>query len=85
MSLSINLLFVAFNSCGTQKTVLFSITRKLSWGMDIESQWRNVKNSKNRKFCYRDYQEIDFAPGFNVVTGETGAGKSLLINAFLFF
>lgn len=25
--------------------------------------------------------EIDFSPGFNIITGETGAGKSILINA----
>ena len=25
--------------------------------------------------------EIDFAPGFTVLTGETGAGKSILLNA----
>ena len=25
--------------------------------------------------------EIDFSPGFNVITGETGAGKTILINA----
>ena len=25
---------------------------------------------------------IDFTPGFNVFTGETGAGKSILIDAF---
>ncbi|HXL01626.1 MAG TPA: hypothetical protein PK016_00680 [Candidatus Atribacteria bacterium] len=37
-----------------------------------------------KNFVLVDYQEINFAPGFNVVTGETGAGKSLLINAFSF-
>ena len=25
--------------------------------------------------------DIDFAPGFNVLTGETGAGKSIVIDA----
>ena len=28
-----------------------------------------------------DDVEIDFGPGFNVLTGETGAGKSLLVEA----
>jgi DNA repair protein RecN (Recombination protein N) len=28
-----------------------------------------------------DAVEVDFAPGFNVLTGETGAGKSILIEA----
>ncbi len=27
---------------------------------------------------------IEFSPGFNVLTGETGAGKSMLVNALLF-
>lgn len=31
-----------------------------------------------------DQLEIDFAPGFNVITGETGAGKSILIRALNF-
>ena len=28
-----------------------------------------------------DAVEVDFGPGFNVLTGETGAGKSILIEA----
>ncbi len=28
-----------------------------------------------------EHLEIDFEPGFNVITGETGAGKSILIKA----
>ena len=28
-----------------------------------------------------DHARLDFAPGFNVVTGETGAGKTLVIGA----
>ena len=43
-----------------------------------------LKTLRIENFVIVDYQEIDFAPGFNVVTGETGAGKSLLINAFSF-
>ncbi|MGQ9622619.1 MAG: DNA repair protein RecN [Candidatus Caldatribacteriaceae bacterium] len=37
-----------------------------------------------RDFIIVDYQEISFAPGFNVITGETGTGKSLLVNALSF-
>ena len=25
--------------------------------------------------------DIDFAPGFNIITGETGAGKSIILGA----
>src|SRR5947208_1369223 len=32
-------------------------------------------------FALLDDVEVDFAPGFNVLTGETGAGKSLLVEA----
>ena len=36
------------------KRPFYSLLRsKLSWEWIFESQWRNVKNSKNRKFCYR--------------------------------
>ncbi len=34
-----------------------------------------------RDFILVEHQEIPFAPGLNVVTGETGAGKSLLVSA----
>lgn len=34
-----------------------------------------------RDFILVEYQEITFAPGLNVITGETGTGKSLLVNA----
>ena len=33
-------------------------------------------------FALIDHLRVDFAPGFNVFTGETGAGKSILIDAF---
>jgi DNA repair protein RecN (Recombination protein N) len=34
-----------------------------------------------RNFAIIDTLEIDFASGFNVITGETGAGKSILVDA----
>lgn len=34
-----------------------------------------------RDFILVEYQEVSFGPGFNVITGETGTGKSLLVNA----
>jgi len=37
-----------------------------------------------KNFIIVDYQEIELQPGFNIVTGETGTGKSLLVNALLF-
>ena len=34
-----------------------------------------------RSFAIIDELEVHFAPGFNVLTGETGAGKSILVDA----
>ncbi|MEO7320307.1 MAG: AAA family ATPase, partial [Nitrosospira sp.] len=34
-----------------------------------------------RDFAIVDHMELEFAPGFTVLTGETGAGKSILIDA----
>src|SRR5258706_7721634 len=34
-----------------------------------------------RNFVIVDTLDLDFAPGFTVLTGETGAGKSILIDA----
>ena len=34
-----------------------------------------------RNFAIIDSLELTFAPGFNVITGETGAGKSIMIDA----
>lgn len=33
-------------------------------------------------FALLEDARVDFLPGFNVFTGETGAGKSILIDAF---
>ena len=34
-----------------------------------------------QNFAIIDSQNLTFAPGFNVITGETGAGKSIMIDA----
>ena len=34
-----------------------------------------------KNFAIIDQLEVEFAPGFNILTGETGAGKSILIDA----
>ena len=34
-----------------------------------------------RNFAIIDHLDLTFAPGFNVITGETGAGKSIMIDA----
>jgi DNA repair protein RecN (Recombination protein N) len=36
-----------------------------------------------RNFVIVDELDLDFAPGFTVLTGETGAGKSILVDALL--
>ncbi|HUO58012.1 MAG TPA: DNA repair protein RecN [bacterium] len=37
-----------------------------------------------RNFAIVDSVTLEFAPGFNVLTGETGAGKSLIVDALYF-
>jgi len=34
-----------------------------------------------RNYAIVDEVEVEFGPGFNVMTGETGAGKSILVDA----
>ena len=34
-----------------------------------------------RNYTLIDHLELDFGPGFSALTGETGAGKSILIDA----
>ena len=40
-----------------------------------------IKTIRIKDFIIIDELEIDFGRGFNVITGETGAGKSIIINA----
>ena len=37
-----------------------------------------------KDFALIDYSKINFFEGFNIFTGETGAGKSIVIDALLF-
>ena len=37
-----------------------------------------------RDFVLVDQLELDFAAGFGTLTGETGAGKSILVDALAF-
>jgi DNA repair protein RecN (Recombination protein N) len=41
-----------------------------------------LTNLSVQNFALFDKLVVDFQPGFNVLTGETGAGKSILIDAF---
>ena len=40
-----------------------------------------IKTLRIKDFIIIDELEIDFGRGFNIITGETGAGKSIIINA----
>src|SRR5574344_1470633 len=41
-----------------------------------------LKSLHVHHFALLEDAEVEFAPGFNIFTGETGAGKSILIDAF---
>ena len=38
-----------------------------------------IKQLSLRNFALIRRAQLDFAPGFNVITGETGAGKSMVL------
>lgn len=40
-----------------------------------------IKNLHISNYALIDEIDIDFAPGFNIITGETGAGKSIILGA----
>jgi DNA repair protein RecN (Recombination protein N) len=40
-----------------------------------------LQSLRIRNLALLDYVAVDFEPGFTAVTGETGAGKSILIGA----
>ena len=40
-----------------------------------------IKTLRIKDFIIIDELELEFGRGFNVITGETGAGKSIMINA----
>ena len=42
----------------------------------------NLKYLRLKNIGIIDSVDVDFSPGINILTGETGAGKSLIINAF---
>ena len=42
-----------------------------------------LKHLSIHNFVIVDHIELDFLPGFTVLTGETGAGKSILLDALM--
>ena len=40
-----------------------------------------LKHLYIKNFALIDILDIDFYPGFSVITGETGAGKSIILGA----
>ena len=59
----------AFKSMLKLKAHLFSFIRSM------------LKSLHVRQFAIIDDLELEFRPGFTVITGETGAGKSILVDA----
>lgn len=43
-----------------------------------------LKNLSARNFILIDVLDLDFSSGFHVITGETGSGKSIILDAILF-
>ncbi len=42
-----------------------------------------LKHLDIKNFALIDELELDFAPGLNIITGETGAGKSIIVDALM--
>ena len=40
-----------------------------------------IENLQISNYALIDKVEINFRPGFNIITGETGAGKSIMLGA----
>src|SRR5256885_1026059 len=59
-----------------------NIARSVSPLSDRSAIWPGrLKLVRVRAFAIIEELEVHFAPGFNVLTGETGAGKSILVEA----
>ena len=40
-----------------------------------------IRNLHISNYALIEELDIEFAPGFNIITGETGAGKSIILGA----
>ena len=40
-----------------------------------------LRNLSIKNYALIDLLEVEFGPGLNIITGETGAGKSIVIDA----